>query len=131
MKASGKSVAPAIEIGDYEERGLDFCQFCGFKYNVGERIPWILINCGHTFCTDCLAKLHKNNRVRCPLCHKLIKNLESVERLPLNMNILYEIIEKDEILSKVEFDFDNDEEMNEKLCSEHEDRVKHFYCSNH
>ena len=47
------------------------------------------------------------------------------------MNILYEIIEKDDTLSKIEFDFDNDEEMNGKLCAEHEDRVKHFYCSNH
>ena len=134
MKASAKSkTSNSIEIGDYEDRGLDFCQFCGYKYNVGERIPRILINCGHTFCTDCLTKLYnsKSSRVRCPLCHKLIKNLESVERLPLNMNILYEIIEKDEILSKVEFDFDNDEEMTSKLCADHEDRVKHFYCSNH
>ena len=119
------------EIPDYEARGLDFCQFCALKYNVGERIPRILINCGHTFCTDCLSKLERNNRVRCPLCHKLIKSLESVERLPLNMNILYEIIEKDEILSQVEFDFEDDDEMANKLCAEHEDRVKHFYCSNH
>ena len=119
-------------IPDYECRGLHFCQFCGRKYNVGERIPRILVNSGHTFCTDCLTKLHKPKeaRIRCPLSHKLIKNLESVERLPLNMNILYEIIQKDEILSKVEFDFEDEEEMNSKLCPKF-GRVMHFYCSNH
>ena len=120
-------------IPDYEARGLDFCQFCGLKYNVGERIPRILVNCGHTFCTNCLNDLYKkkDHRVRCPLCHKLIKNLANIDSLPLNMNILYEIIEKDDILSKVEYDFEDEEEMNSKLCSEHGDRVMHFFCSNH
>ena len=47
------------------------------------------------------------------------------------MNILYEIIEKDDILSKIEFDFENDDDMSQKLCVDHEDWVKHFYCSNH
>ncbi len=36
---------------DYETRGLDICQFCALKYNVGERIPRILVHCGHTLCT--------------------------------------------------------------------------------
>jgi hypothetical protein len=95
---------------DYESRGLDICQFCGFKYNVGERIPRILVHCGHTFCTNCLTKLFKNNRVRCPLCKKLVKNLENVERLPLNINILYEVVEKDPILKDLNFDFDEEDE---------------------
>eukprot|EP00345_Euplotes_harpa_P014652 CAMPEP_0168337990 /NCGR_PEP_ID=MMETSP0213-20121227/12540_1 /TAXON_ID=151035 /ORGANISM="Euplotes harpa, Strain FSP1.4" /LENGTH=178 /DNA_ID=CAMNT_0008343627 /DNA_START=18 /DNA_END=554 /DNA_ORIENTATION=- len=116
---------------EYSTRGLDFCQFCGKKYNVGERIPRIMVHCGHTFCTDCLSKLHKKNRVRCPLCTKLIKNVESVEKLPLNMNILYEVIEKDKILSEIEFDFNDEDEMTDKLCEKHDDRIKHFYCSNH
>jgi hypothetical protein len=42
--------------------------------------------------------------VRCPICRKLIKNLESVERLPLNINILYEAVERDPILAQIEFD---------------------------
>mmetsp|Transcript_25430 Transcript_25430/g.25187 ORF Transcript_25430/g.25187 Transcript_25430/m.25187 type:complete len:189 (+) Transcript_25430:3-569(+) len=116
---------------EYAARGLDFCQFCGKKYNVGERIPRILVHCGHTFCTDCLNKIHKRNRIRCPLCTKLIKNIETAEKLPLNMNILYEVIQKDNILAEVEFDFENENEMADKLCERHEDRIKHFYCSNH
>lgn len=119
---------------DYESRGLDFCQFWAKKYNVGERIPRILVNCGHTFCTQCLTKLFMNNRVRCPLWKKLIKNLETVEKLPLNINILYEVVEKDPILKDVTFDLEgeeDEEEIEDKLCEMHKDRVKHFYCSNH
>ena len=29
---------------EYGARGLDFCQFCGKKYNVGERIPRIMVH---------------------------------------------------------------------------------------
>ena len=41
--------------GDYESRKMSSCVFCGEKYNVGERIPRILVHCGHTFCTECLS----------------------------------------------------------------------------
>jgi hypothetical protein len=43
---------------DYKTRGLDFCPFCGDKFNVGEKIPRILVHCGHTFCTECLSQLY-------------------------------------------------------------------------
>ena len=100
---------------DYSSRGLDICQFCGLKYNVGERIPRILVHCGHTLCTNCISELHHHDRVRCPICRKLIKHLESAERLPLNINILYEIVEKDNLLANCTFDFeDEDEEYNQK-----------------
>ena len=58
---------------DYKCRGLDFCYYCAEKFNVGEKIPRILIHCGHTFCTECLTGLHHNFRVRCPICRKLVK----------------------------------------------------------
>ena len=121
---------------DYESRGLDICQFCGFKYNVGERIPRILVHCGHTLCTNCISELHHQDRVRCPICRKLIKNLDSAERLPLNINILFEIVQKDKMLKDCNFDFDGEQNLDEadmkgKFCTEHEDRIMHFYCSNH
>ena len=115
--------------GDYESREMNACLFCGEKYNVGDRIPRILVHCGHTFCTECLSQLHHNLRVRCPVCRKLIKNLESVERLPLNINILYEVVERDSLLHSI--DFDDEEELEGKLCNKHQQRVMHFYCSNH
>ena len=51
----------------------------------------------------------------------------------MNINILFEIVEKDEILSKENFDFEDEDEeaLNEKLCEKHPERVKHFYCSYH
>ena len=58
---------------DYKTRGLDFCYYCGDKFNVGEKIPRILVHCGHTFCTECMSMLHANFRVRCPICRKLVK----------------------------------------------------------
>ena len=55
MDKNGK---PQMMQLDYESRGMDICQFCGMKYNVGERIPRILVHCGHTLCTNCISELH-------------------------------------------------------------------------
>ncbi len=89
---------------DYTERGLDLCHYCGLKFNVGERIPRIIVGCGHTFCTSCLSYFLRNNRIRCPMCRKLLKHCESVDKLPLNFNILYEVVTKDPLLSRVNFE---------------------------
>jgi RING-type zinc-finger len=114
----GTEVMPKIN-GDYESRRMNCCLFCGEKYNVGERIPRILVHCGHTFCTECLSQLHHNFRVRCPACRKLIKNLETVERLPLNINVLYEVVERDPILANIDYDEEDIESMETKLCQNH------------
>lgn len=46
---------PVVQIqGDYKTRGLDFCYYCGDYFNVGDKIPRILIHSGHTYCTECL-----------------------------------------------------------------------------
>ncbi len=114
---------------EYCARKLDICQICENKFNVGERIPRILVNCGHTFCTKCLGKCLVNFRIRCGICSKLMKNLDSVERLPLNINILDEIVSNDPILNSVYFD--EDEEDESKFCELHQQRINHFFCSNH
>ena len=59
--------------------------------------------------------------MRCPICRKLIKQLESAERLPLNINILYEVVSKDPILAKISFDFEDEDEetFSEKVCELH------------
>ena len=119
---------------DYKSRKLDYCHFCGEQYNVGARIPRILVHCGHTFCTECLSTyLFRNFRVRCPICRKLVKNLETPERLPLNINILYEVVERDPLLSTIDFDETSPDGgiTEDKLCIPHNMRIMHFYCSNH
>merc|ERR1719284_2135404 len=101
LKKTNQPNSSSIMNLDYESRGLDICQFCAKRYNVGERIPRILVHCGHTLCTSCIQQLHHQDRVRCPICRKLIKQLDSAERLPLNINILYEVVEKDKQLAEL------------------------------
>ena len=64
-----------------------------------------------------------------------MKNLETPERLPLNINILYEVVERDPLLSTIDFDENSIEGAGgiteDKLCEPHNLRIKHFYCSNH
>lgn len=38
------------------------------------------------------------------MCRKLLKHCESVDKLPLNFNILYEVVTKDPLLSRVNFE---------------------------
>lgn len=54
----------------------------------------IKVHCGHTFCTKCLVNFYRNNRVRCPLCLKLIKNLDTIDRIPVNHTIFTKMAEK-------------------------------------
>ena len=103
-KAEDGAITYAKIKGEYSARGLDMCHFCGLKFNVGERIPRIIVGCGHTFCTSCLSYFLRNNRIRCPMCRKLLKGVDSVDKLPLNFNILYEVVTKDPLLSKVNFE---------------------------
>ena len=83
---------------------------------MGNRIPRIIVGSGHTYCTSCLGYFLRDGRIRCPISRKLLKGVESVDKLPLNFNILYEIVTKDPLLSNVNFekclqaDLDADEE---------------------
>ena len=73
---------------------LKSCVLCKVDYNFTDRIPRILIHCGHTFCSICLKNFHKNRRVRCPMCLKLIKNIDTLDRLPVNHTIFSKMAEE-------------------------------------
>lgn len=114
---------------DYETRKLNICGVCKLMYNVGDRIPRILVNCGHTWCTNCLTKYYRKSRIRCPNCKKLVKNLDNVEQLPLNISIFSEVVQKDQnLLDMIEPDGKN---SYSSTCSIHMEKQKHFYCSFH
>lgn len=116
-------------LQSYAKRKLDTCGVCKLNYNVGERIPRILINCGHTFCTSCLTKYYRKNRIRCPFCKKLVKHLDSVEQLPLNINLFSEsVVNNVELLNMLD---DNSDKGLTGLCSIHTEKQMHFYCSYH
>jgi len=114
---------------DYSSRKLDVCGVCKLKYNIGDRIPRILVNCGHTYCTSCLSKYYRKNRIRCPYCKKLVKNLESVEQLPLNITIFGEIVQNDpHLLTLIDPESPSSYSC---TCSIHEEKQRHFFCSYH
>jgi hypothetical protein len=114
---------------NYKTRRLNFCGVCKLVYNVGDRIPRILVNCGHTYCTSCLTKYYRKNRIRCPCCKKLVKNLESVEQLPLNINMFSEVVDTDGKLLNI-IDPDSSQSY-VSGCQTHYEKQKHFYCSYH
>ena len=114
---------------DYSGRKLDLCGICHQKYNVGDKIPRILVNCGHTFCTSCLMKYYHNNHIRCPYCRKLVKNLDNVETLPLNLSIFGEIVKNDPVIMLL-IDPSSDISFSSS-CNHHPEKQKHYYCSFH
>lgn len=114
---------------EYDERKLNYCGVCKLMYNVGDRIPRILVNCGHTWCTNCLSKYFRHSRIRCPNCLKLVKNLENVEQLPLNINIFHEVVQKDAgLMEMIDPDGKN---SYANACNFHMEKQQHFYCSYH
>ena len=113
----------------YHERKLDICGVCHKKYNVGDKIPRILVNCGHTYCTSCLTNYYRNNRIRCPFCKKLVKQLDNVETLPLNIPIFSEIVKNDSKISNYINPKSNDSFT--QFCEYHNEKQKHFFCSYH
>lgn len=48
------------EIDEFVNKLLDKekCLLCKESYDTQERIPRIMIHCGHTFCTPCLLKFY-------------------------------------------------------------------------
>jgi len=89
QQASNPSQEHREKINELVSKLIDLkcCVLCKEEYNFNERIPRILIHCGHSFCSVCLKNFHKNRRIRCPLCLKLIKNIDSLDRLPVNHTI--------------------------------------------
>ena len=75
----------------------DICGVCKEQYNVGERIPRILVNCGHTYCTSCLSKYYRINNpfgdefFRYGLDKKLYCLDSGVEKLFLDLSDTSEI----------------------------------------
>ena len=47
------------------------CLVCLQNYNNVERKPYLLPDCGHTFCASCLSQLYRVNKRLCPKCRKV------------------------------------------------------------
>ena len=65
---------------------LAYCAVCFEEYDHEERVPLMLISCGHTFCRCCLMLLPEP--LRCPYCMNLESH--SLSELPKNI-LIYQI----------------------------------------
>ena len=101
----------------------------------------------------------RNRRVRCPMCLKLVKQLDTIDRLPINHTIFAHIVQKEtkmaqeqgkqhpikdasvflfgefERVQKEAHMQDNPQKIDPDsglpFCVFHNDRVEHFYCEAH
>ena len=104
------------------------CSICNQMYN-NDRIPLILISCGHTYCRECLdSLLNEKNEINCPECKQITNIAESpIKSLPKNRGlldlILYnEQISKSNILpNKIEKSTDSKESI--KLLTDFENVI--------
>ena len=86
------------------------CPICYSNYNTAENMPRILGQCGHTFCTRCLAIILKKGETRCPLDKKpsLFPNAKhTVEMFPINFTVK-ELIEHN---------------ADYEMCNEHDNKI--------
>jgi hypothetical protein len=66
------------------------CPACSTTYSDSdrqERLPRVLIGCGHTFCQACVANAHALDRVVCLQCNK-VSTAASPCSLPVNETLL-------------------------------------------
>ena len=60
------------------------CALCLQSFNLIDRLPRILPNCGHTLCHPCIAKTLENPEPKCPVEQTEISPSAKVEDFPLN-----------------------------------------------
>ena len=115
----------------------EVCPLCQKNYDLAMQAPRILIHCGHTLCTSCLYLFFKDQRIRCPLCLKLVKRIRLIETLPLNHKSFENLIRK---LPSGSIDPSNrslklpsqlmkdleDKDIDYPICHIHQDRFQHF-----
>lgn len=114
------------------------CPLCNTLYDLALKAPRILVNCGHTICTECLYMFFKDQKIKCPMCSKYVKRIRAIEILPLNHTIYHSLINIlprnliDPINSTLRYPNEIVEELQTldtveyPLCENHVDRYKHF-----
>ena len=105
------------------------CPLCSYKYNDQDRIPRMLPDCGHTFCSLCLQKLlntiDPEGSILCPEDKiPFIAHRKSIQYFPKNFALL-KVIEKTpnfkEISELPTIRISN--HMTELMCKEHYKRL--------
>jgi uncharacterized protein YbaR (Trm112 family) len=69
------------------------CFNCKKAYDQAERLPRLLINCGHTLCEKCCHDRIHDKIITCPECH-VNSVINSISNLPKNLALLSTITAK-------------------------------------
>jgi hypothetical protein len=61
------------------------CPSCqkAYSHTTKEAYPRVLINCGHTFCHNCIASSLRQESIQCFNCGK-INIVTGIEKFPIN-----------------------------------------------
>eukprot|EP00462_Mataza_sp_D1_P012321 CAMPEP_0175150936 /NCGR_PEP_ID=MMETSP0087-20121206/18181_1 /TAXON_ID=136419 /ORGANISM="Unknown Unknown, Strain D1" /LENGTH=574 /DNA_ID=CAMNT_0016437005 /DNA_START=30 /DNA_END=1754 /DNA_ORIENTATION=+ len=70
------------------------CTLCFERFD-DEKLCPRLLSCGHSFCSQCLEQLLKQNAITCPTCRKVVSVSEGVHSLPKNFALLDVLDEQD------------------------------------
>ncbi|CAL4193181.1 unnamed protein product, partial [Meganyctiphanes norvegica] len=109
------------------------CEICRYRYDEGHHRPKSL-PCGHTFCSECMAKEIKSGQNLCPTCRKP-HNAKYAEDLP--MNVVVERLVRDlpkSSLATMACDLEEEDEEDEYTggqCSKHKKSIVYFFCQTH
>ena len=80
------------------------CPLCKQLYNEDNRIPHILLNCGHTICSDCISNcINSSKIIKCPEDSTEYQNISSISSFPINkalIKLLHKIAESKKISEK-------------------------------
>src|SRR4051794_26598880 len=49
-----------------KSQGSTICPFCSSQYDETTHLPRVLVDCGHTICTQCLTNVLTQNTLKCP-----------------------------------------------------------------
>jgi hypothetical protein len=88
-------------INTYDETK---CPLCKQLYNEDIRIPRILLNCGHTICSNCISNyINSSSILKCPEDSTEYQNISSVSSFPVNkalIKLLHKISENKKLKEK-------------------------------
>ena len=111
------------------------CLLCCQNYSIASNLPRIMVQCGHTLCSDCVSRYIKDNYLICPFCQKCLKNVKNPESLPVNQQIFI-VFQKNSKSEEQRYESKSStiEESNVitlKSCRIHKNNMNHYFCSTH
>ena len=122
------------------------CPLCKNLYNNQERIPRILLQCGHTICEKCIKNFLDNPPLKCPEDQTEYKDIDSINQFPINkalMKILKKINETKnnsslkgfytsregrKVIDSFKMLSSSKKNIEEEFCKEHKNRKLEIIC---